>query len=155
MKDISKTYSNGEITIVWKPSACVHSTLCWKGEKGLKNVFNPMEKPWIKPHGADTPAIIERVTACPSGALSFYYNDKPDASTSSVTDMQEPEIQVSGEPVVEVLPNGPLLIHGSIHLKHKDGAASLQNKVTAFCRCGASANKPYCDGSHQHNGFKD
>ncbi len=145
MKDISKTYSNGEITIVWKPSVCIHSTLCWKGEKGLKSVFNPMEKPWIKPHGADTEAIIERVTGCPSGALSFYYNDK----------QEEPETKASGEPVVEVLPNGPLLVHGHIHLKHKDEATSLPNKVTAFCRCGASANKPYCDGSHQHNGFKD
>ncbi len=145
MKDISKTYSNGEITIVWKPSVCIHSTLCWKGEKGLKSVFNPMEKPWIKPHGADTEAIIERVTGCPSGALSFYFNDR----------QQEASTESGSEPIVEVLPNGPLLIHGSIHLKHKDEASSLQNKVTAFCRCGASANKPYCDGSHQHNGFKD
>jgi uncharacterized Fe-S cluster protein YjdI len=145
MKDISKTYSNGEITIVWKPSVCIHSTLCWKGEKGLKSVFNPMEKPWIKPQGADTEAIIERVTGCPSGALSFYYNDR----------QQEATIESGSEPVVEVLPNGPLLVHGHIHLKHKDEATSLANKVTAFCRCGASANKPYCDGSHQHNGFKD
>jgi uncharacterized Fe-S cluster protein YjdI len=145
MKDISKIYSNNEITIVWKPSLCIHSTLCWKGEKGLKSVFNPMEKPWIKPEGAETEAIIERVTGCPSGALSFYYNDQK----------EEPKTENTGEPVVEVLPNGPLLVHGNIHLKHKDEATSLKNKVTAFCRCGASANKPYCDGSHQHNGFKD
>jgi uncharacterized Fe-S cluster protein YjdI len=145
MKDISKTYSNNEITIVWKPSVCIHSTLCWKGEKGLKSVFNPMEKPWIKPQGAETEAIIQRVTSCPSGALSFYYNDQK----------EEPKTENTVEPVVEVLPNGPLLVHGNIHLKHKDEATSLKNKVTAFCRCGASANKPYCDGSHQHNGFKD
>lgn len=78
MKDITKKYSNGEITIVWKPSVCIHSTLCWKGEKGLPAVFNPMEKPWIKPEGAATEAIIERVTNCPSGALSFYYNSDKD-----------------------------------------------------------------------------
>ncbi len=143
MKDIIKTYSNGEISIVWKPSVCIHSTLCWKGEKGLKSVFNPMEKPWIKPHGADTETIIERVTGCPSGALSFYYNDKP----------PEAPTEPGSEPTVEVLPNGPLLIHGNIHLKHKNQSSSIQAQVTAFCRCGASANKPYCDGSHQHNGF--
>jgi len=146
MKDIRKTYSNDEITIVWKPSVCIHSTLCWKGEKGLKSVFNPMEKPWIRPHGAETKAIIERVTSCPSGALSFYYNDKQ---------QEKAEIRTDSEPVVEVLPNGPLLVHGHIHLKHKNEGTSLQNNVTAFCRCGASANKPYCDGSHQNNGFKD
>jgi uncharacterized Fe-S cluster protein YjdI len=143
MKDITKTYSNNEITIVWKPTACIHSTLCWKGEKGLKPVFNPMEKPWIKPHGATTEAIIERVSNCPSGALSFYYNNKE----------EEGKTEPVHEPVVEVLPNGPLLVHGNIHLKHKEEATTLKNKVTAFCRCGASANKPYCDGSHQHNGF--
>lgn len=144
MKDISKTYSNDEITIVWKPSVCIHSTLCWKGEKGLKSVFNPMEKPWIKPHGAETAQIIERVNHCPSGALSFHYNQE-------TTEGQKTD-QVTA-PVVEVLPNGPLLVHGNIHLKHKETGISLTNTVTAFCRCGASANKPYCDGSHQHNGF--
>lgn len=45
MTEITKKYSNDEITIVWKPSVCIHSTLCWKGEKGLKQVFNPAEKP--------------------------------------------------------------------------------------------------------------
>jgi uncharacterized Fe-S cluster protein YjdI len=74
MKDITKKYSNGEITIVWKPSVCIHSTLCWKGETGLMEVFNPMIKPWIQPENADTEAIVKRVNNCPSGALSFYYN---------------------------------------------------------------------------------
>jgi uncharacterized Fe-S cluster protein YjdI len=151
MKDISKTYSNGEITIVWKPSVCIHSTLCWKGETGLKSVFNPMEKPWIKPDGAETEAIIGRVNHCPSGALSFFYNDRQETSNDTAPGEKTEATQ---EPVVEILPNGPLLIHGNIHLKHQDEATSLKNTVTAFCRCGASANKPYCDGSHQHNGFK-
>lgn len=74
MKDITKKYSNGEITIVWKPSLCAHSTLCWKGEPGLLPVFNPMRKPWIDPNGAGSEDIIKRVNNCPSGALSFYYN---------------------------------------------------------------------------------
>jgi uncharacterized Fe-S cluster protein YjdI len=146
MKDITKTYSNHEVTIVWKPTVCIHSTLCWKGEKGLKEVFNPMEKPWIKPYGATTEQIIERVSHCPSGALSFYYNKKDETAGEHT--------ETTTEPVVEVLPNGPLLIHGNIHLKHNEEATSLKNKVTAFCRCGASANKPYCDGSHQTTKFE-
>ncbi len=75
MKDITKKYTNGEITIVWKPNTCIHSTICWKGEAGLRDVFNPAEKPWIKMDQASTERIIEQVKKCPSGALSFYYNN--------------------------------------------------------------------------------
>lgn len=84
MKEIVKKYDNGEITIVWKPSVCTHSTRCWKGPEGLLSVFNPMEKPWIKPEGASTDRIIEQIKKCPSGALSFYYSDqKPSEETAS------------------------------------------------------------------------
>jgi uncharacterized Fe-S cluster protein YjdI len=70
------TYSNGEITVVWKPEICQHSTLCWKG---LIEVFNPKERPWVKIDGATTERIIEQVKKCPSGALSFFYNDSRDS----------------------------------------------------------------------------
>jgi uncharacterized Fe-S cluster protein YjdI len=74
MDTIIKKYSNGEITIVWKPGMCTHSTKCWKGKNGLISVFNPMEKPWIKPAGADSARIIQQIDQCPSKALSYYYN---------------------------------------------------------------------------------
>jgi len=66
-------YSNKELTVVWKPNTCIHSTLCWKG---LIKVFNPKEKPWIKLEGAATEKIVEQVKKCPSGALSYFMNDK-------------------------------------------------------------------------------
>ena len=75
MKDITKKYSNGEVTIVWKPSLCIHSKVCWNKLSGLPQVFNPMEKPWIKPEAASTAQIIEQVKKCPSGALSFFMNE--------------------------------------------------------------------------------
>jgi uncharacterized Fe-S cluster protein YjdI len=77
--DITKKYSNNDITIVWKPAVCFHSTYCWRGEKGLISVFNPAEKPWINPNGASTEEIIERVNRCPSGALSYFENPKTDS----------------------------------------------------------------------------
>lgn len=61
-------YSNEDITVVWKPDVCQHSTLCWKG---LIEVFNPRERPWIKMDGATAERIIEQVRKCPSGALSY------------------------------------------------------------------------------------
>ncbi len=71
-------YSNGEVTIVWRPDLCIHSRNCWKG---LGAVFQPGQKPWIKPEGASAEEIIAQVRQCPSGALSHFYNpDHPAAS---------------------------------------------------------------------------
>jgi uncharacterized Fe-S cluster protein YjdI len=74
MKDITKKYSNGEVTIVWKPSTCIHSRICWNNIHGLPSVFKPMEKPWITMEGSTTERIIEQIKKCPSGALSYYMN---------------------------------------------------------------------------------
>ena len=73
MKDVTKEYSNGEVTIVWKNSLCSHSANC---VKGLSSVFKLKESPWITPEGSTTEKIIEQVKKCPSGALSFYLNSE-------------------------------------------------------------------------------
>ncbi|MBI3235697.1 MAG: (4Fe-4S)-binding protein, partial [Bacteroidetes bacterium] len=75
-KSITKKYTNGEVTIVWQPDMCIHSAICWHSEKGLSSVFNPRERPWIKPDGAETNRIIEQIKNCPSGALSYYMNNE-------------------------------------------------------------------------------
>jgi putative redox protein len=61
-------YSNDEITVVWKPELCWHSTICYTG---LPEVFDPTIRKWINPNGATTEKIMEQVRRCPSGALSF------------------------------------------------------------------------------------
>ncbi len=71
MKEITKKYSNGEVTIVWKPSLCIHSGIC---ARGLGTVFRPKEHPWITPEDASTDAIVEQVKKCPSSALTFVMN---------------------------------------------------------------------------------
>lgn len=65
-------YTNDEITVVWQPELCQHSTLCFAQ---LPEVFNPGIKKWINTNGAPTEKIINQVKRCPSGALSFFYND--------------------------------------------------------------------------------
>lgn len=65
-------YTNGEVTIVWKPDLCIHFGNC---ARGLPTVFKPRKKPWIKANGATTEKIIEQVKKCPSGALSFFMNE--------------------------------------------------------------------------------
>jgi putative redox protein len=64
-------YANDEITVVWKPELCQHSTRCWTQ---LPEVFDYKKRHWINPDGASSEKIIEQVNKCPSGALSFFYN---------------------------------------------------------------------------------
>lgn len=71
-KEIVKNYSNGELTIVWKPNLCIHSGVC---VKNLPQVYNPKEKPWIKPENASTDELKAQIVKCPSGALSYFMND--------------------------------------------------------------------------------
>lgn len=138
-KEIVKKYSNNDITVVWKPNTCIHATHCWKQ---LIQVFNPKNRPWINMDGATTERIKKQVETCPSGALSYISN----------SDENKEEYQL--ETKVETLENGPLLVYGTLHVTHADGTSEKKNKTTAFCRCGASNNKPYCDGAHKELGFK-
>ena len=68
MAQTTHHYSNGEITVIWKPGICIHSAICFKG---LPQVFDPRRKPWIEIDQAETERIIEQVKKCPSGALSI------------------------------------------------------------------------------------
>lgn len=139
MSEKTKEYSNGEVTIVWKPGMCMHSEKCWRN---LPEVFDPKGKPWINAEGASSDRIIAQVKECPSGALSYYMNDG--------SDQEEAQL----ETIVEQMPNGPLLVYGTLLLKNKEGETRIENKTTAFCRCGQSQNKPFCDGSHRKVDFE-
>lgn len=140
MKDITKKYTNGEVTIVWKPNMCIHSTICFNG---LGNVFDPQKRPWITPEEGTTEQIIDQVKKCPSGALSYYMNSE-----------EGDEMKVVAETIVETMPNGPLMVYGNVTIKDPNGNLTKKNNVTAFCRCGGSSNKPFCDGSHKKIGFE-
>lgn len=71
MKDITKKYTNGEVTVVWQPAKCIHSTVCFKG---LPEVFDPRKRPWVTIDAANTERIVDQVSQCPSGALSYFMN---------------------------------------------------------------------------------
>lgn len=59
---------------------------------------------------------------------------------------------------ITVLRNGPFRLEGE-NLQILDPAGNVYGlagrTVVSLCRCGASANKPFCDGSHNHHGFQD
>ena len=134
-----KEYSNGEVTIVWKPDLCIHSANC---VKGLPGVFDTKKRPWINANGANTEEIIEQVKNCPSGALSTYMNadGKPGSTEKPLN--------------VVLAKDGPILVNGPIHLEDDNGVKIESGETCALCRCGASKNKPFCDGSHTAIGFE-
>lgn len=139
MEASKKEYSNGEVTVVWQPHKCIHSANCWRG---LPKAFNPNNRPWITLDNVTSEEIMEQIIKCPSGALSIK------------SDIQETASSSEEFVVIEVLKNGPLKVKGSLSIKHKDGKNESQQEVY-LCRCGQSANKPFCDGAHKKCGFKD
>lgn len=68
-------YTHEDLTIVWKPETCTHSTHCWKE---LQEVFDPKRRPWIVPDAASSEKIIAQIKKCPSGALSYILNNQPE-----------------------------------------------------------------------------
>ena len=140
--NIVKKYSNGEITVVWKPAICIHSAICFRS---LTQVFDPRRRPWITLEACSTEQIIQQVNACPSGALSFIKQNET----------ENDQLEVAAETKLEAVPNGPLLVYGNVHIRDAKGNETRKNKVTAFCRCGQSGNKPFCDGSHVAAKFVD
>jgi uncharacterized Fe-S cluster protein YjdI len=140
-------YTNGEVTVVWKPNVCIHSSVCWKG---LIEVFNPREKPWIKMDGTTTERIIEQVRQCPSGALSYFLNEEA-AKDETPDKVVAESAQITK---IEVTANGPYRIQSECLIVHSDGREEMKTGTVSLCRCGASGNKPYCDGSHRKISFE-
>lgn len=142
-KEIVKEYERDGLTVVWKPKKCIHSAVC---VNTLPSVYKPNEKPWIVPENASVDSLIAQIDRCPSGALSYKLEQRENESKSKRELMSQK---------VEVTPNGPLMVHGEIEITMADGSTQTKKRATAFCRCGASHNKPFCDGSHRGVDFKD
>lgn len=68
---MEKRYSNGEITVIWRPERCIHAGIC---VKMLPKVYNVKEHPWIKPENATTAELIAQIDRCPSRALTYERN---------------------------------------------------------------------------------
>jgi uncharacterized Fe-S cluster protein YjdI len=130
-------YKGKEVTVLWKPDLCIHSGVC---VKGLPAVFRPNEKPWVDIHAANSAEIIAQVGKCPSGALSIV-SDK-DAGASD---------EGNSDPLIEVSDKGPYIIKGGCVIRDHEGNNFEKSGTVALCRCGLSANKPFCDGSHSRS----
>ncbi|MFP4479205.1 MAG: glutamate synthase-related protein [Candidatus Izemoplasmatales bacterium] len=132
-----KTYEGKEVTIHDDRGICSHAGYC---TDGLPKVFNMDKDPWIDPNGASKKEIIETIEKCPSGALSY----KIDGVLYNA---------YHKDPELEITEDGHYRVRGFIKLNDDDQPQSQEHY--ALCRCGESKNKPFCDGSHWYEKFKD
>ena len=122
-----RKYSNGEITVYWKPDACVHASYCYRE---LIEVFDPGRRPWVDMSGAETERIIEVVNMCPTEALAWKWNDDNRNKeigidqTNHIT-FRRPELMTKEEesvqenPVsVKIMIDRPVVIKGNFTFKY-------------------------------------
>jgi CDGSH-type Zn-finger protein/uncharacterized Fe-S cluster protein YjdI len=124
-----------DLTLIYEGKKCIHSRFCvtWGPKVFIANVKGP----WINPDAMPTDALTEIAHVCVSGAIRYQRKDgKPDEAPPPVN-------------LVSVREGGPYAIRADIRL---DGAPPSNYRYT-LCRCGASKNKPYCDGSHHEVNF--
>ncbi|HVK56713.1 MAG TPA: ferritin-like domain-containing protein, partial [Burkholderiales bacterium] len=122
------------LTLLYEGKKCIHARFCVTGAP--KVFLANVEGPWIHPDAMDVERLVEIAHACPSGAIRYQRkDDKPNESPPLVN-------------LLAIREAGPYAVRGDIRL---DGQAG--NFRMTLCRCGASKNKPYCDGSHGEVGF--
>lgn len=93
--------------------------------------------------------FIRQTCDCPSGRLVAWDN----ATGQPIEPHYEPSIALIEDPVEQC--SGPLWVRGGVRVTSADGFSyEIRNRVT-LCRCGASRNKPFCDGAHAAIKFKD
>lgn len=158
----NRKYSNDEITVYWKPSACIHASFCYRE---LIEVFDPGRRPWVDMDGAPTARIIETVNKCPTEALSWKWNDESKNQSVDIDQLnhikfRRPELMNQDEdsqkenPVsVKIMKDGPIVIKGNFTLIHSGNIKEIKKSLISICRCGASDHQPFCDGQHRKTGF--
>ena len=124
-----KRYDGAEITVTFDPARCLHAAECLRG---LPSVFDVRRRPWIDPDGAVAEQVAEVVRRCPSGALHYEGGNVP---------AEEPQRPTT----VSAEPGGPLWVRGELVLQTAGG--ELDEVRAGLCRCGQTANAPFCDGS--------
>ncbi len=134
-----EAYRGKRITVFDNRALCAHAGVC---TESLKSVFLYGSEPWIDPDGAAVDDVIATIRKCPSGALSYAIDGR------------------EGEPLsrpakVTVTDNGPYAVSGGVELMNVEFGDCASREHYTLCRCGASKNKPFCDGSHWNSGFRD
>ena len=137
--DRRESYAGKRITVHDNRGICSHAGFC---TDSLKSVFRMGSEPWIDPEGAAVQEIVATIRKCPSGALSY--------SIDGVEHRDQER-----EAAVTVTDHGPYAVTGGVELLGVPFGQEASREHYTLCRCGASKNKPFCDGSHWQVEFRD
>jgi CDGSH-type Zn-finger protein len=138
-------YQGKDITIHDNRGVCSHAGAC---TNNLPNIFIMSKEPWIEPDNATSKEIADVIKTCPSGALRYTIEGKPSKDFYEGDEKREP--------MIRIWPDGPYQVVG--YVKFEDPGTNTKPATEEhyrLCRCGASKNKPFCDGTHWYVGFKD
>ncbi len=139
VEDKQENYIGKKITIHDNRGICAHAGFC---TSNLPKVFQMGVEPWVNADAESVEDIIKTIKMCPSGALS-YSIDK--VENNVFFDVEE----------IIISKNGPYHIHGKLEIENTDLGDGASKEHYTLCRCGKSANKARCDGTHWYAGFKD
>jgi len=123
----------------------------------LRKVFDPSKRPWVNMDAAPTDDIIRIVDECPTDALTWKFNNEltEEEVERSMNRPKSPEkVPSAPSATITVIENGPAIVKGKFEIADGQGKEIPSLEQAALCRCGASKNQPFCDGSHLVNGFK-
>ena len=141
-------YAAPHAVVAWDADVCRHAAEC---VRGLPAVFDPKAKPWIVPERASLDALAATIARCPSGALRLY---RPDGTLVVAGGASRAE-PTPAATVLKVRPDGPNVVTGDVVLAGAKTGDARTRTTLVLCRCGASRNKPFCDGTHTRIGFRD
>lgn len=133
-------YPGKNATVTWHGKLCIHIGECGRAKGDL---FVAGRKPWCQPDLVDDDEVREVVLRCPTGALSYEYADGSKVESGP------------GVNTITVAYNGPLFVSGDLEISDAPEHVPGLKFRSALCRCGKSKNKPFCDNSHESQGFQD
>jgi methylamine---glutamate N-methyltransferase subunit C len=123
-------FSGDPITIYENVAICSHAGYCPSGKPDKW-------RPKTQNSGFTDEELIEKISKCPSGALSYAYK---------TTEHRDPKADRAQK--IRIRKNGPLEIEGAIELRNTQWGEGASREHYTLCRCGVSKMKPFCDGSH-------
>ena len=129
-----ETAMGQKLALSFETKRCIHARFCVTGGP---NVFLAnVQGPWIHPDAMEVERVVELAHACPSGAITY---QRLDGAHNELA----PPVNLAA-----IREAGPYAFRGQLQI---DGEP-VGFRAT-LCRCGASKNKPFCDGSHHEVGF--